>query len=230
MKKYWFAVSGVLAALSFSSQAIAQSSAENGKSSPDIHIAGMVGFDVWQASAKNDEVRGNDDTAAGMQVALETSLPYVPHLKLRYLPVNTGDVQFDKSDVTFYYPLIAHKLMDFNGGLTLSNYADAQWSQPSNGARHSFDEMVFGWYADATIRVPNSGFAIIGEFDFGNTAGIKHADVTAGAQYTVSKFGGEWQLRAGYRVIDLMLTDVGTATGEHKVFVDGWFAGVHYRF
>ncbi|MGT0149313.1 hypothetical protein ACT691_04970 [Vibrio metschnikovii] len=45
--------------------------------------------------------------------------------------------------------------------------------------------MTFNWFGYAELSIPNSNFDIIGQIDFGESKGIKSADMTAGIQYAI---------------------------------------------
>ncbi len=97
----------------------------------------------------------------------------------------------------------------------------------------SFNEMRFNWYAYADISIPNTNFDIIGQFEFGDSDGIKGSDVIAGVQYVVPLSAGELSFRGGYRVIDLEFTELAKSSPDNEmsyIFADGWFLGTQFRF
>ncbi len=82
--------------------------------------------------------------------------------------------------------------MTFDAGISMTQYADTDY-QAKDDKRYSFDEMTFNWYAYADLSIPNTNFDIIGQFEFGNSDGIKSSDVMAGLQYN--------QLRGNFSVV-----------------------------
>ncbi len=190
-----------------------------------------LGLDAWQGSAKVDEVRRDSDVKPSFNMSVEHQHDWLPNARLRWSTIDSDFASFDKTDVSLYYNVLHHDLMEFDVGANVSTFSNSRYVKTDATDGGDFDERVFNWYADAIIRVPDSEWAVIGQFDFGNRNGIKMSDLTAGMQYqALKKEDFSLDLKAGYRVIDLDMSDAGNLTSDARVFVDGWFAGASFRF
>lgn len=197
-------------------------------------FTGDIGADVWFGDSKIDETRRNDASVPTLYFSLEHDMAYVPNVGFRYTSVDTDYAGFDKYDFTFYYKVLERELMTFDAGATLTQYSNSHYrTKESATPKYDFDELTFNWYAYAELYIPNTNFDIIGQFDFGNSKGIKSADVLAGLQYKLKTNSGDVVLRGGYRVIDLDFDDLAKQspdTAESYVFVNGFFLGAEYNF
>ncbi|MEZ8064820.1 MULTISPECIES: TIGR04219 family outer membrane beta-barrel protein [Vibrio] len=192
-----------------------------------------VGADMWWGSTKLNEVRQNDDVhSPSLYLAFEHNAPMLPNASFRYTSVDADLLAFDKYDYTFYYTLLDHKLMNFDAGVTFTQYSNSNYIEPKTGsAQTSFDELTWSFYGNAEINVPDTNFDIIGTMEFGDSSGIKSTDLMAGGQYRISVAETEIALRGGYRVIDLDSDEFfSSQLGKSFVMVDGWFAGAEVRF
>lgn len=192
-----------------------------------------VGADMWWGSTKLNEVRQNDDVhSPSLYLAFEHNAPMLPNASFRYTSVDADLLAFDKYDYTFYYTLLDHKLMNFDAGVTFTQYSNSNYIEPKTGsAQTSFDELTWSFYGNAEINVPDTNFDIIGTMEFGDSSGIKSTDLMAGGQYRISVAETEIALRGGYRVIDLDSDEFfRSELGKSFVMVDGWFAGAEVRF
>ncbi|TKF79818.1 TIGR04219 family outer membrane beta-barrel protein [Vibrio kanaloae] len=192
-----------------------------------------VGADMWWGSTKLNEVRQNDDVhSPSLYLAFEHNAPMLPNASFRYTSVDADLLAFDKYDYTFYYTLLDHKLMNFDAGVTFTQYSNSNYIEPKTGsAQTSFDELTWSFYGNAEINVPDTNFDIIGTMEFGDSSGIKSTDLMAGGQYRISVAETEIALRGGYRVIDLDSDEFFSShLGKSFVMVDGWFAGAEVRF
>lgn len=192
-----------------------------------------VGADIWWGSTKLNEVRQDDDSnSPSLYVAFEHNAPMLPNASFRYTSVDADSLAFDKYDYTFYYTLLDHKLMNFDAGVTFTQYSNSNYIEPkANGAQTSFDEFTWSFYGNAEINVPDTNFDIIGTMEFGDSSGIKSTDLMAGVQYRIPVSKSEIALRGGYRVIDLDSDEFfSSELGKSFVMVDGWFAGAEVRF
>ncbi len=191
-----------------------------------------AGADIWWPSTKIDNTRRDDANAPVLSLALEHQLPYLPNMSVRYTNVDADYATYDKYDYTFYYNILSRELLTFDAGISMTQYTDTDY-QAKDAQHYSFNEMTFNWYAYADISIPNTNFDIIGQFEFGNSDGIKSSDVIAGVQYVVPMSAGDLSFRGGYRVIDLEFTDLATASPDNKmsyIFADGWFLGTQFKF
>ncbi|CCN85468.1 conserved hypothetical protein [Vibrio nigripulchritudo SFn27] len=162
--------------------------------------------DAWVAKTdyKHDAdviLSSDRDTKFTGSLALKHDISYVPDFRIRFSPVEMEYISFNKTDFTFYYDLIEHELLHFDAGLTLSQYSSGVYSNPVDPTQ-DFSKLLFSWYANAAITVPDTNLDIIGEFDFGNSDGDKTADVTAGMRYRFELDKADVAIRAGYRVMD----------------------------
>ncbi|NAZ94275.1 TIGR04219 family outer membrane beta-barrel protein [Vibrio toranzoniae] len=192
-----------------------------------------VGADMWWGSTKLNEVRQNDDVhSPSLYLAFEHNAPMLPNASFRYTSVDADLLAFDKYDYTFYYTLLDHKLMNFDAGVTFTQYSNSNYIEPKTGsAQTSFDELTWSFYGNAEINVPDTNFDIIGTMEFGDSSGIKSTDLMAGGQYRISVAETEIALRGGYRVIDLDSDEFfSSQLGKSFVMVDGWFSGAEVRF
>ncbi|MFA0415654.1 TIGR04219 family outer membrane beta-barrel protein [Vibrio renipiscarius] len=216
-------VSTLMAALSIASTSVVAQS-----------FTGDIGADVWFGDSKIDETRRDNASAPSLYFSIEHDMAYVPNASIRYTSVDTDYAGFDKYDFTFYYKILDRELMTFDAGATLTQYSNSHYrTKESVTPRYDFNELTFNWYAYAELYIPNTNVDIIGQFDFGNSKGIKSADVLAGLQYRIKTRSGEIALRGGYRVIDLEFDDLASQspeTGESFVFVNGFFVGAEYNF
>ena len=155
----------------------------------------------------------------------------LPNASFRYTSIDADSLAFDKYDYTFYYTLLEHKLMNFDAGVTFTQYSNSNYIEPQKGTQTSFDEFTWSFYGNAEINVPDTNFDIIGTMEFGDSSGIKRTDWMAGVQYRIPVSESEIALRGGYRVIDLDSDEFfSSELSKSFVMVDGWFAGAEVRF
>lgn len=198
----------------------------------DSMFSVKAGADMWWPSTKIDNTRRDDANAPVFSLALDHQLPYLPNMSVRYTNVDADYATYDKYDYTFYYNILHRELMTFDAGVSMTQYADSDY-QAQDAQHYSFNQMTFNWYAYADLSIPNTNFDIIGQFEFGNSDGIKSSDVMAGVQYVLPLSAGDLSIRGGYRVIDLEFTDLATNSLDNKmsyIFADGWFLGTQFRF
>ncbi|MBY8246536.1 TIGR04219 family outer membrane beta-barrel protein [Vibrio fluvialis] len=191
-----------------------------------------VGAEMWRGSTKIDEIRRDTDYAPSFHAAVESDIRYLPNVSVRYTSVDADYASYDKWDYAFYYTLLHHELMNFDAGVTLTRYSNTDY-QALDTRTYDFDETTFNWYASAALSIPDTNFDVIGQFDVGNSSGIKSSDVTAGIQYRLPIQEGLWTIKGGYRVIDLEFEDLAKQSPDTEtsyVFVDGWFLGAEFRF
>ncbi|MEZ8306609.1 TIGR04219 family outer membrane beta-barrel protein [Vibrio splendidus] len=198
----------------------------------EFSYTAKVGADMWWGSTKLNEVRQDDDSnSPSLYFAFEHNAPMLPNASFRYTSVDADSLAFDKYDYTFYYTLLDHKLMNFDAGVTFTQYSNSNYIEPQNGSQTSFDEFTWSFYGNAEINVPETNFDIIGTMEFGDSSGIKSTDLMAGVQYRIPVAETEVALRGGYRVIDLDSEEFfSSEVGKEFVMVDGWFAGAEVRF
>ncbi|MFS1936426.1 TIGR04219 family outer membrane beta-barrel protein [Vibrio splendidus] len=198
----------------------------------EFSYTAKVGADMWWGSTKLNEVRQDDDSnSPSLYFAFEHNAPMLPNASFRYTSVDADSLAFDKYDYTFYYTLLDHKLMNFDAGVTFTQYSNSNYIEPQNGTQTSFDEFTWSFYGNAEINVPDTNFDIIGTMEFGDSSGIKSTDLMAGVQYRIPVAETEIALRGGYRVIDLDSEEFfSSEVGKEFVMVDGWFAGAEVRF
>lgn len=199
----------------------------------ELSYTAKFGADMWWGSAKLNEVRQDDDSnSPSLFFAFEHNAPILPNASFRYTSVEADALAFDKYDYSFYYTLIDHKLMNFDGGLTFTQYSNSNYIEPKiSGSQTSFDEFTWNFYGNAEINVPDTQLDIIGTIEFGDSSGIKSTDLMAGIQYRIPVTETEIALRGGYRVIDLDSEEFFSSDlGKEFVMVDGWFAGAEVRF
>lgn len=198
----------------------------------DSLVGVNVAADMWFPSTKIDNTRRDDANSPVLNLAFEHQLPYLPNVSIRYTNLDADYASYDKYDYTFYYNILDRELMTFDAGISMTQYANSDY-KAKDGKSYSFDDMTFNWYAHAEISVPETNIDVIGQFEFGNSDGIKSSDVIAGVQYVVPLSSGDLSFRGGYRVIDLEFTDLATASPDNKmsyVFADGWFLGTQFKF
>ncbi|EDK26133.1 hypothetical protein VSWAT3_10236 [Vibrionales bacterium SWAT-3] len=198
----------------------------------EFSYTAKVGADMWWGSTKLNEVRQDEDSnSPSVYFAFEHNAPMLPNASFRYTSIDTDALAFDKYDYTFYYTLLEHKLMNFDAGLTFTQYSNSNYIEPQKGTQSSFDEFTWSFYGNAEINVPDTNFDIIGTMEFGDSSGIKSTDLMAGVQYRIPVSESEIALRGGYRVIDLDSDEFfDSELGKNFVMVDGWFAGAEVRF
>ncbi|MFZ3410638.1 TIGR04219 family outer membrane beta-barrel protein [Vibrio chagasii] len=198
----------------------------------EFSYTAKIGADMWWGSTKLNEVRQDEDSnSPSVYFAFEHNAPMLPNASFRYTSIDTDALAFDKYDYTFYYTLLEHKLMNFDAGLTFTQYSNSNYIEPQKGTQSSFDEFTWSFYGNAEINVPDTNFDIIGTMEFGDSSGIKSTDLMAGVQYRIPVSESEIALRGGYRVIDLDSDEFfDSELGKNFVMVDGWFAGAEVRF
>ncbi|MFA0037954.1 TIGR04219 family outer membrane beta-barrel protein [Vibrio sp. 10N.261.52.A1] len=198
----------------------------------EFSYTAKVGADMWWGSTKLNEVRQDEDSnSPSVYFAFEHNAPMLPNASFRYTSIDTDALAFDKYDYTFYYTLLEHKLMNFDAGLTFTQYSNSNYIEPQKGTQASFDEFTWSFYGNAEINVPDTNFDIIGTMEFGDSSGIKSTDLMAGVQYRIPVSESEIALRGGYRVIDLDSDEFfDSELGKNFVMIDGWFAGAEVRF
>ncbi|WP_261885179.1 TIGR04219 family outer membrane beta-barrel protein [Vibrio pomeroyi] len=198
----------------------------------EFSYTAKVGADMWWGSTKLNEVRQDEDSnSPSVYFAFEHNAPMLPNASFRYTSIDTDALAFDKYDYTFYYTLLEHKLMNFDAGVTFTQYSNSNYIEPQTITQTSFDEFTWSFYGNAEINVPDTNFDIIGTMEFGDSSGIKSTDLMAGVQYRIPVSESEIALRGGYRVIDLDSDEFFKSDlGKSFVMVDGWFAGAEVRF
>ncbi|CAM3109972.1 TIGR04219 family outer membrane beta-barrel protein [Vibrio rarus] len=192
---------------------------------PGIHA--KVSADMFWGSSKIREIRLQDDELPVLSAQIEHDVPYLPNFRIRYTGLDTTSLKHDKFDYTFYYRPLRTENMELDAGFTLTDYRDSLFYDQETNSTIDFDGVIFSWYANALIQVPNTNFAVIGEFDFGETDKLKSADLTAGMQYSIEFSATDVILRGGYRVLDYTFKDVDS---KAYGFVDGWFVGAQVAF
>ncbi|WP_375751552.1 TIGR04219 family outer membrane beta-barrel protein [Vibrio sp. HN007] len=204
--------------------------APNAFSAESVGIS--FGVDHWWSSTHNraeDDGRNVNDDTSSFYFDIEHDVQYVPNFKLRYSSVNAPNIlSLDKYDYTFYYDIIEHELLQFDLGLTLSQYKNTKY-QDLNSQGYDFNSSVWSIYAAGVIEIPNTNLDIIGQFDFADRDVMKSAEVMAGLQYRIDIPVGELALRGGYRVMDYTFKELGTPEDE-ELLVDGWFTGLQFSF
>ncbi|PTP11788.1 iron-hydroxamate ABC transporter substrate-binding protein [Vibrio sp. 10N.286.51.C3] len=198
----------------------------------EFSYTAKVGADMWWGSTKLNEVRQDDDSnSPSLYFAFEHNAPMLPNASFRYTSVDADSLAFDKYDYTFYYTLLDHKLMNFDAGVTFTQYSNSNYIEPKTSTQATFDEFTWSFYGNAEINVPDTNFDIIGTMEFGDSSGIKSTDLMAGVQYRIPVSESEIALRGGYRVIDLDSDEFfSSELGKSFVMVDGWFAGAEVCF
>ncbi len=189
-----------------------------------------LGADAWWGSNKIDNTRRGTDFAPVLHFKFEHSLPYLPNANIRYTSVDGSDTSFYKTDYSFYYNLLTTHVLHFDAGVTLTNYTGSSYHNRETDQYFGFNDVAFNWYGDAAITVPNSRFDIIGQIQFGDSRGLKGADMTVGVQYHVPINTVDMALRGGYRIIDLEYSADSKIDSGAKIFVDGWFMGAMLSF
>lgn len=190
----------------------------------------IVGAEVWTFNTKIKDSHKKGDTTGAFYVAVEHQIPYAPDIKLRYTPVDTKEVSFDQTDITFYYEVLTTNEISFDVGMTMMNFANGEFTS-NDGQNFTFSEWEMNWYADATLLIPNTNFHIFGQFDFGSSDETRTMDGQAGVQYRRKFLDTNMDIKVGYRVMD---HEFGYFEGldniEGNARVDGWFAGVAFSY
>ena len=198
----------------------------------DSDLDFTAGAEFWSVSTKVNEVKRDTVATGTVYASLEHPIKYLPNARLRFSSVDADYMAFDKLDATFYYQVLAHDLLHFDAGITVSDLSNSKYLDAATvgaGAK-SFDELIWAWYGYAEITVPETQFDVIGEMNFGDSKGIKSTDLMAGMQYKMPLEQSQLTLRAGYRVIDLESDTFASSLGKSFIFANGWFLGAQYRF
>lgn len=122
----------------------------------EFSYTAKVGADMWWGSTKLNEVRQDEDSnSPSVYFAFEHNAPMLPNASFRYTSIDTDALAFDKYDYTFYYTLLEHKLMNFDAGVTFTQYSNSNYIEPTvTGAKTStFDEFTWSFYGNAEINV-----------------------------------------------------------------------------
>ncbi|PMH17108.1 TIGR04219 family outer membrane beta-barrel protein [Vibrio breoganii] len=192
---------------------------------PGVH--GKVTADMFWGSTKIRETRQEDDEIPVLSAQIEHDVPYLPNFRIRYTALDTQYIAYDKFDYTFYYRPLRTENLELDLGFTLTDYRNSFYEDTETNDSGDFDGIIFSWYANALIAVPNTNLAVIGEFDFGETSDIKSADLTGGLQYTFDLDSVDLVVRGGYRVMDYTFKEFDS---KAYGFVDGWFVGGQVAF
>lgn len=197
----------------------------------DAFYSAKVGADMWWGNTEANEVTRDDSTSASLYFAFEHKLPMIPNASIRYTTIDADYVAFDKYDYTLYYSLMEHDLLHFDAGMTFTQYSNSHYVNGAPAANtEKFDEFTWNWYAQGEINVPKTELSIIGQMEFGDSSGIKSADIMAGVQYRIPLEAANIALRGGYRVIDLESDAFASDLGKSFILVDGWFLGGAVEF
>ncbi|MGL6262327.1 TIGR04219 family outer membrane beta-barrel protein [Vibrio sp. WXL210] len=194
-----------------------------------------LGLDYWWGQTEVNEVRRDKNNAPSFYLAYEHSAPYLPNVGFRYTTVDADFMAFDKSDFMFYYNVLSRDVLNFDAGVTVTNYANTKYVNAVDSSLNTdFDTTTWNLFARAEIAIPNSNFDIIGAMEFSDRRNLKTTDLEAGVQYNIAmEQKRNVALRAGYRVIDLESSDFkisGSDFGKEFIFVNGWFLGAEYQF
>ncbi|CAH0542949.1 TIGR04219 family outer membrane beta-barrel protein [Vibrio marisflavi] len=193
-----------------------------------------MGADMWWGSTKVDNTRRGWVDIPSIYIAYQPTRSALPDMSYRYTAVDGGDfVAFDKHDLSFYYNVVSHKLMTFDVGLTATQYTGSHYRTINSSTQYDFNDLTVNLYSYAEIKIPETEWHIIGQFEVGNMNGIKSTDFMAGIRYQIPFDSMTVSLRGGYRVIDLEFSDLAPASAdlsESLVFVDGYFFGTEIRF
>lgn len=97
----------------------------------EFSYTAKVGADMWWGSTKLNEVRQDEDSnSPSVYFAFEHNAPMLPNASFRYTSIDTDALAFDKYDYTFYYTLLEHKLMNFDAGVTFTQYSNSNYIEP----------------------------------------------------------------------------------------------------
>lgn len=196
----------------------------------DVAYRGEFTADLWRSRTKVDNTRHETVTTPSFDLSLEHQIDWVPNVSIRYTSLDADNMKLDKYDYTLYYPLIENKRLSLDGGITFSQYNNTLY-RAKRGTVYDFDKWTWNWYSRGVIATPITGLDIIGQFSFSDNNDIHAADVLAGVRYHFSVEKMKLTLRAGYRVIDLELSEQKSKYHNYGlVFADGFFAGVQIGF
>lgn len=201
-----------------------------------------VEIDAWfpdaKVGSKDDAIRKNDvDASQAFSIAFEHPFAYVPNVKVRYTPVKADRFEYDQIDYTGYYKLLDTNGLQFDVGLTLTQFANGEFNKggsvdPVQPNDQSFSETAMNMYADASMHIPNTHFHIFGQYDFGSGSGTRTMDGQAGVKYILPvDVAVDVEFKVGYRVMDHEFGYFeGFDSDQANVMVDGWFGGVSFDF
>ncbi len=203
----------------------------------ESEFTAKVGVDAWFPNAKvgtkSNAVRQNDVTESqSFFIALEHTVPYIPDIKVRYTPVKSDRFKYDQIDYTGYYKLLNSDSMQFDLGMTLTQFANGEFNKnglinPAQPHNQDFSKTATNIYMSAVIRVPTTNFHIFGQYDFGNDDGTRTLDGEAGVKYILPTSAMDIEFKAGYRVMDHEFGYFeGFNSNQANVMVEGWFAGL----
>lgn len=201
-----------------------------------------VEIDAWfpdaKVGSKDDAIRKNDvDASQAFSIAFEHPFAYVPNVKVRYTPVKADRFEYDQIDYTGYYKLLDTNGLQFDVGLTLTQFANGEFNKggsvdPAQPHDQSFSETAMNMYADASMHIPNTHFHIFGQYDFGSGSGTRTMDGQAGVKYILPvDVAVDVEFKVGYRVMDHEFGYFeGFDSDQANVMIDGWFGGVSFDF
>jgi len=200
-----------------------------------------IEIDAWfpdaKVGSKETAVRRNDvDASQAFSVAFEHPYPILPNVKVRYTPVRSERFEYDQIDYTGYYKLLETNGLQFDVGLTLTQFTNGEFNKSgsvdnSKPVNQSFDETGINMYADASIHIPKTHFHIFGQYDFGSGSGTRTMDGQAGVKYILPVDAVDVEFKVGYRVMDHEFGYFEEFdSNQANVMVDGWFAGFAFDF
>ncbi|OCH10660.1 TIGR04219 family outer membrane beta-barrel protein [Aliivibrio fischeri] len=202
-----------------------------------------VAIDAWfpdgKVGSKDGAVRDNDvDASQAFSIAFEHPYPILPNVKVRYTPVKADRFEYDQIDYTGYYKLLETNGLQFDVGLTLTQFANGEFNKggsvstdPAQPANQSFSETAINMYADASMHIPNTNFHIFGQYDFGSSSDTRTMDGQAGVKYILPVDAVDVEFKLGYRVMDHEFGYFeGFDSDQANVMVDGWFGGLSFDF
>lgn len=207
-------------------------------------------LEVAQAGTQKQSFKGDTQTAAAIQLAIEHPLPFVPNIKLRYVPIelnahtNTAAFVFNntpyagsvdlslsakQTDLILYYELLDN-IVSVDAGIAAKQLkGDITVSNLITKDRIVFNETLPLVYLAASVKLPFTGLSVNTEGTGIQYQGSSLSDLKAEIRYDLVKtLPMDIGLKLGYRKQNINLKDI-----EHtdaKLDVKGPYLGLGIHF
>lgn len=192
-----------------------------------------VAADSWWADSKVDGVLRTTKQVPSLRFAFETGFIYWPNLGFEYSQLDTFHSQFDKYDVSLYYPLVNQYAWQLDLGITWTKLTDGLYINADETQQDTFEEQFFNGFLDMKVPLPLYfyGWDFFAKAVVGGQGGVKQYDTQYGLQYHFPYQGVNVTLKGGYRDLELSFSGTQSALPDDaSIQLDGWFVGAQLAF
>ncbi|MDP5255483.1 MULTISPECIES: hypothetical protein [unclassified Vibrio] len=228
--KYFAIGAGVIAITTVANRAVAR---PLGMTPNYSFYTVKVAANSWWADSNVDGVLRTTKQVPSLGFAFETGFIYWPNLGFEYSQLDTFHSQFDKYDVSLYYPLVNQYAWQLDLGLTWTKLKDGLYINADETQQGTFEEQFFNGFMDISVPLPWAfyGWDLFGKAVIGGQGGVKQYDTQYGLQYHFPYQGVNVTLKGGYRDLELSFSGTqNTLPDDASIDLDGWFVGAQLAF